>query len=479
MKTEIELLQYLESNSLKNILKYSYDELLNEVNKGNVSISNYLYGKLFFEKSKGIKFINNLGIYFPNQNVDIPIRDSNIKNENNNIIEKNTIDNIKNNEDDFFDDIEESEEFNNIKSVDLTTKVDSYELNDIYFNKLKENQHDSEVIAQIINSNQKLVMKIASRYKNSILGSILDIEDLVSSGNLGLYKAIQKFDISKGYQFSTYATWWIKQKITRDIADRKLTIRLPVHIMEKLNKLNRIYKIYSDIPQNELVQKYMKELNVSEEKLFELLYIDKQFNTSLISLASSTNEDGSSQISDFIRSESSIYEIEENTPENLITKKIFRDEMESIFKEILTDKQIDILKRRSGWEGEVETLEEIGLTYKVTRERIRQIESTAMAKLRKKLEKKWYTQIFGGILMDLNTYINENDKNLLVLVGFSEEELNNIDNKLLDSPVKNGIDDYILDTGKKATPEIVTQFLTLNKCSWITYEEFYIFKDLI
>ncbi|MGS4078805.1 RNA polymerase sigma factor RpoD/SigA, partial [Staphylococcus pseudintermedius] len=367
--------------------KYSYDELLNEVNKGNVSISNYLYGKLFFEKSKGIKFINNLGIYFPNQNVDIPIRDSNIKNENNNIIEKNTIDNIKNNEDDFFDDIEESEEFNNIKSVDLTTKVDSYELNDIYFNKLKENQHDSEVIAQIINSNQKLVMKIASRYKNSILGSILDIEDLVSSGNLGLYKAIQKFDISKGYQFSTYATWWIKQKITRDIADRKLTIRLPVHIMEKLNKLNRIYKIYSDIPQNELVQKYMKELNVSEEKLFELLYIDKQFNTSLISLASSTNEDGSSQISDFIRSESSIYEIEENTPENLITKKIFRDEMESIFKEILTDKQIDILKRRSGWEGEVETLEEIGLTYKVTRERIRQIESTAMAKLRKKLEK--------------------------------------------------------------------------------------------
>ncbi|MGS4073618.1 RNA polymerase sigma factor RpoD/SigA [Staphylococcus pseudintermedius] len=387
MKTEIELLQYLESNSLKNILKYSYDELLNEVNKGNVSISNYLYGKLFFEKSKGIKFINNLGIYFPNQNVDIPIRDSNIKNENNNIIEKNTIDNIKNNEDDFFDDIEESEEFNNIKSVDLTTKVDSYELNDIYFNKLKENQHDSEVIAQIINSNQKLVMKIASRYKNSILGSILDIEDLVSSGNLGLYKAIQKFDISKGYQFSTYATWWIKQKITRDIADRKLTIRLPVHIMEKLSKLNRIYKIYSDIPQNELVQKYMKELNVSEEKLFELLYIDKQFNTSLISLASSTNEDGSSQISDFIRSESSIYEIEENTPENLITKKIFRDEMESIFKEILTDKQIDILKRRSGWEGEVETLEEIGLTYKVTRERIRQIESTAMAKLRKKLEK--------------------------------------------------------------------------------------------
>ena len=387
MKTEIELLQYLESNSLKNILKYSYDELLNEVNKGNVSISNYLYGKLFFEKSKGIKFINNLGIYFPNQNVDIPIRDSNIKNENNNIIEKNTIDNIKNNEDDFFDDIEESEEFNNIKSVDLTTKVDSYELNDIYFNKLKENQHDSEIIAQIINSNQKLVMKIASRYKNSILGSILDIEDLVSSGNFGLYKAIQKFDISKGYQFSTYATWWIKQKITRDIADRKLTIRLPVHIMEKLNKLNRIYKIYSDIPQNELVQKCMKELNVSEEKLFELLYIDKQFNTSLTSLASFTNEDGSSQISDFIRSESSIYEIEENTPENLITKKIFRDEMESILKEILTDKQIDILKRRSGWEGEVETLEEIGLTYKVTRERIRQIESKAMAKLRKKLEK--------------------------------------------------------------------------------------------
>ncbi|MBU7217644.1 sigma-70 family RNA polymerase sigma factor [Staphylococcus gallinarum] len=387
MKTEIELLQYLESNSFKNVLKFNYEDLLNEVNKGNVSISNYLYGKLFFEKSKGIKFINNLGIYFPNQNVDIPICDSNIKNDNNNIIEKNTIDNIKNNEDDFFDDIEESEEFNNIKSVDLTTKVDSYELNDIYFNKLKENQHDSEIIAQIINSNQKLVMKIASRYSNSIVGSIIDKEDLISSGNLGLYKAIQKFDISKGYKFSTYATWWIKQKITRDIADKKLTIRLPVHIIEKLNKLNTVYKAYSDIPQSELIQLGMKELNVSKEKFFELLYIDNQFNKSLTSLASSTNEAGDTQISDFVRSEHSLYDVEEKTPERLITQKIFKDEMESVFKEILTDKQIDIVKRRIGWEREAETLEEIGSSYKLTRERIRQIEANSMKKLRKKLEK--------------------------------------------------------------------------------------------
>jgi len=387
LKTEIELLQYLESNSFKNVLKFNYEDLLNEVNKGNVSISNYLYGKLFFEKSKGIKFINNLGIYFPNQNVDIPICDSNIKNDNNNIIEKNTIDNIKNNEDDFFDDIEESEEFNNIKSVDLTTKVDSYELNDIYFNKLKENQHDSEIIAQIINSNQKLVMKIASRYSNSIVGSIIDKEDLISSGNLGLYKAIQKFDISKGYKFSTYATWWIKQKITRDIADKKLTIRLPVHIIEKLNKLNTVYKGYSDIPQSELIQLGMKELNVSKEKFFELLYIDNQFNKSLTSLASSTNEAGDTQISDFVRSEHSLYDVEEKTPERLITQKIFKDEMESVFKEILTDKQIDIVKRRIGWEREAETLEEIGSSYKLTRERIRQIEANSMKKLRKKLEK--------------------------------------------------------------------------------------------
>lgn len=387
MKTEIELLQYLENNSFKNVLKFNYEDLLNEVNKGNVSISNYLYGKLFFEKSKGIKFINNLGIYFPNQNVDIPICDSNIKNDNNNIIEKNTIDNIKNNEDDFFDDIEESEEFNNIKSVDLTTKVDSYELNDIYFNKLKENQHDSEIIAQIINSNQKLVMKIASRYSNSIVGSIIDKEDLISSGNLGLYKAIQKFDISKGYKFSTYATWWIKQKITRDIADKKLTIRLPVHIIEKLNKLNTVYKAYSDIPQSELIQLGMKELNVSKEKFFELLYIDNQFNKSLTSLASSTNEAGDTQISDFVRSEHSLYDVEEKTPERLITQKIFKDEMESVFKEILTDKQIDIVKRRIGWEREAETLEEIGSSYKLTRERIRQIEANSMKKLRKKLEK--------------------------------------------------------------------------------------------
>ncbi|MFD3220597.1 RNA polymerase sigma factor RpoD/SigA [Staphylococcus saprophyticus] len=387
MKTEIELLQYLESNSFKNVLKFNYEDLLNEVNKGKVLISNYLYGKLFFEKTKGIKFINNLGIYFPHQNIDLSVDGHNYKYENNHIIEKNTIDNIRNNEDDFFDDIEDSEEFNNIKSVDLTTKVDSYELNDIYFSKLKENQHDSEIIAQIINSNQKLVMKIASRYSNSIVGSIIDKEDLISSGNLGLYKAIQKFDISKGYKFSTYATWWIKQKITRDIADKKLTIRLPVHVIEKLNKLNTVYKAYSDIPQSELIQLCMKELNVSKEKFFELLYIDNQFNKSLTSLASSTNEAGDTQISDFVRSEHSLYDTEEKTPERLITQKIFKDEMESVFEEILTDKQIDIVKRRIGWEREVETLEEIGSSYKVTRERIRQIEANSMKKLRKKLEK--------------------------------------------------------------------------------------------
>ena len=387
MKTEIELLQYLESNSFKNVLKFNYEELLNEVNKGKVLISNYLYGKLFFEKTKGIKFINNLGIYFPHQNIDLSVAGHNYKHENNNIIEKNTIDNIRNNEDDFFDDIEDSEEFNNIKSVDLTTKVDSYELNDIYFSKLKENQLDSEIITQIINSNQKLVMKIASRYSNSIVGSIIDKEDLISSGNLGLYKAIQKFDISKGYKFSTYATWWIKQKITRDIADKKLTIRLPVHVIEKLNKLNTVYKTYSDIPQSELIQLCMKELNVSKEKFFELLYIDNQFNKSLTSLASSTNEAGDTQISDFVRSEHSLYDTDEKTLERIITQKIFKDEMESVFKEILTDKQIDIVKRRIGWEREAETLEEIGSSYKVTRERIRQIEANSMKKLRKKLEK--------------------------------------------------------------------------------------------
>lgn len=391
MNTELELLEYLKNISKKNILKYNYEELLREFNEGNIPINNYLYGKIFFDKEKGINFINKLGIYFSYQEVGYsPINEnkkSNLLNTQIREVNEDAVITIKNNEDDLFGNIEDSEEFKDIKKIDLTTKIDSYELNDTYFQNLKENENDTEIITQIINSNQKLVMKIARRYSNSILGSILDFEDLISSGNLGLYKAIQKFDVSKGYQFSTYATWWIKQKITRDIADRKLTIRLPVHVIEKLNKLNKIYKIYADIPQNELTQKCLRELNISEEKFHELLYIDKQFNKSLTSLASSANDDGSSQIGDLIKSEQSIHYVEENNPENLITQKLFRDEMESIFKVMLNSKQIDILKRRSGWNGEVETLEEIGITYNVTRERIRQIEADSIKKLRRKLEK--------------------------------------------------------------------------------------------
>ncbi|MEX2961069.1 RNA polymerase sigma factor RpoD/SigA, partial [Staphylococcus pasteuri] len=240
---------------------------------------------------------------------------------------------------------------------------------------------------QIVNANQQLVMKIASRYQKTVIGSILDYDDLVSSGNLGLLKALNKFDPTLGYQFSTYATWWIKQKITRDIADRKHTIRLPVHLVESLNKLNFLLKKYGDYSKEEIENICTTQMDITVEKLYELLEIDEIFNKNLASLQSSVGKENDTSLGEMINNEQNLYINESITPEEIVTRKIFRSEMETYFRLILNDKQEDILKKRIGWNGNSKTLEEIGVEYGVTRERIRQIEAGAIDKLRRKLEK--------------------------------------------------------------------------------------------
>mgnify|MGYP002717522571 FL=1 len=381
MNNEIELLEFLKGYSNKNNLNLSFEELLRLFNEQKAPINNYLYSKIFLDKEKGIKFINKLGLYFPEQ------LEKQSSNSNNNSVSQDKVSELIDSDDDFFDDITDSDEFKKIKDIDLVTKVDTYKFNNLYFERLQENKDNIEVITQIVNANQQLVMKIASRYKKTVLGSILDYDDLVSSGNLGLLKAMKKFDLSLGYQFSTYATWWIKQQITRDIADRKHTIRLPVHLVESLNKLNFLLKKYGDYPTNEIERICTSQMSITREKFFELLSIDKIFNKNLTSLQSSIGEDNNTSLGEMLRYEQNLYENKNMTPEEVVTLKIFREEMENYFKLILNEKQEDIIKQRIGWNSPPKTLEEIGIDYGVTRERIRQIEAKSIDILRRRLEK--------------------------------------------------------------------------------------------
>ncbi|WP_353458475.1 sigma-70 family RNA polymerase sigma factor [Staphylococcus coagulans] len=385
MNNELELFEFLKGYSNKNNLTLSFEELLQLFNDQKAPINNYLYSKIFLDKEKGIKFINKLGLYFPEQaNEQYKLNIS----EDNKSVTKDDVITLIESDDDFFGDITNSDEFQKIKDVDLFTKVDTYKFNDLYFKKLQENKNDIELITQIVNSNQPLVKKIASRYQKTVLGTILDYDDLVSSGNLGLLKAIKKFDRSYGYQFSTYATWWIKQNITRDIADRKLTIRLPVHLVANLNKLNSLLKKYGGYSKKELESICTSQMNITAKRLYELLEIDKIFNSNLASLQSSIGEDSDTNLGEMINSEKNLYQNENITPEEIVTRKIFREEMESYFKKDLTERQTEILKKRMGWDGDPKTLEEIGNEYNVTRERIRQIEGKALDKLRRRLEKE-------------------------------------------------------------------------------------------
>lgn len=385
MNNELELFEFLKGYCNKNNLTLSFEELLQLFNDQKAPINNYLYSKIFLDKEKGIKFINKLGLYFPEQaNEQYKLNIS----EDNKSVTKDDVITLIESDDDFFGDITNSDEFQKIKDVDLFTKVDTYKFNDLYFKKLQENKNDIELITQIVNSNQPLVKKIASRYQKTVLGSILDYDDLVSSGNLGLLKAIKKFDRSYGYQFSTYATWWIKQNITRDIADRKLTIRLPVHLVANLNKLNSLLKKYGGYSKKELESICTLQMNITAKRLYELLEIDKIFNSNLASLQSSIGEDSDTNLGEMINSEKNLYQNENITPEEIVTRKIFREEMESYFKKDLTERQTEILKKRMGWDGDPKTLEEIGNEYNVTRERIRQIEGKALDKLRRRLEKE-------------------------------------------------------------------------------------------
>ena len=230
---------------------------------------------------------------------------------------------------------------------------------------------DEEAKQKLVTSNLRLVVSIAKPY----IRNELEFLDLIQEGNMGLIKAIEKFDINKGCKISTYATWWIRQGITRAIADKSRTIRIPVHMLEIMNRFVRMSKkLTLELGREPSVEEISKALDIEVERANEIV----QYSQTTKSLDETVGEEEDGRLLDFVA------DTETEGPEKVAERKILQEEIKDILDNVLTERESRVIRARFGMDdGIPKTLEEIGQKLNVTRERIRQIEAKALRKLRR------------------------------------------------------------------------------------------------